>query len=199
MSYTPKLISRLIEQLKKLPGVGKKTAERYAYKLLEWPQKDLNHFASTLIEISKSIQKCEECGALKEDSECYFCTTRAGSALMCIVASCKNIYLIEQTKLFKGHYHVLGCLISPLDGKTPTDLPLEKIKERIEKLGIQEVILALDSTLEGDATSLYLYENFCKLGLKVTKLASGVPIGTSLEYIDETTLSQAFYARHSFQ
>ena len=120
------------------------------------------------------------------------------SSILCIIASAKDAYAIEQTKMYQGYYHVLGCLLSPLEGKTPEHLQLDRIKSRIDTLEIKELILALDSTLEGDTTALYIHEYFHKLGLKVTRLASGLPVGSSLDFIDEGTLSQALSGRQSF-
>lgn len=198
MALYPKILLTLIEQLKKLPGVGRKTAERFAFKLLEWPERDQKHLAETLSLLHSSIEKCSECGCFKEKHLCSFCNRPMPSHMLCVIASPKDAYSIEQTRIYHGYYHVLGCLLSPLDGKTPQHLNLELIKERITKLQIQEMILALDSTLEGDTTALYLHEYFHKLGLKVTKLALGLPVGSSLDFIDEGTLSQAFSGRQSF-
>lgn len=198
MALYPKILLTLIEQLRKLPGVGKKTAERFAFKLLEWPERDQKYLAETLSLLHTSIEKCSECGCFKEKELCSFCNRSMPSPMLCVIASPKDAYSIEQTRIYHGYYHVLGCLLSPLDGKTPQHLNLELIKNRISELQIKEMILALDSTLEGDTTALYLHEYFHKLGLKVTKLALGLPVGSSLDFIDEGTLSQAFSGRQSF-
>ena len=194
----PKILISLIEQLKKLPGVGKKSAERFAFKILEWPERDQKHLSATLALLSTSIEKCPDCGCFKDPGPCSFCHKANCSPMLCIIASPKDAYALEQTRMYHGYYHVLGCLLSPLEGKTPLHLNLEKIKTRMTQLHIEEVILALDSTLEGDTTALYLYEHFHHLGLKVTKLALGLPVGSSLDFIDEGTLSQAFNGRQSF-
>lgn len=198
MTSYPKTLLILIEQLKKLPGVGRKTAERFAFKILEWKHQDQKHLADTLSLLHTSIEKCTQCGCFKEKELCSFCNRTSPSPMLCVIASPKDAYAIEQTKVYRGYYHVLGCLLSPLDGKTPQHLHLDLIKTRINDMKIEEMILALDSTLEGDTTALYLHEYFHKLGLKVTKLALGLPVGSSLDFIDEGTLSQAFSGRQSF-
>lgn len=194
VSY-PKSLLALIEGLKKLPGVGRKTAERYAFKILDWPQKDIAYLAETLEQLTTAMQKCPTCGCLQDSLACPFCTKPDLENILCIVAYAKDVYPIEHTRLYQGYYHVLGCLISPLEGKTALDLNVDHLLARITYLKISEVILALDSTLAGDTTSLYLQERLKGLGLKITKLASGVPLGSSLDFIDEGTLSQAFHGR----
>lgn len=194
VSY-PKSLLGLIEGFKKLPGVGRKTAERFAFRILDWPQKDIAFLATALHQLTDSIKKCKNCGCLQENTFCSFCSKENQEPILCIVAYAKDVYPIEHTRLYHGYYHVLGCLISPLEGKTASDLDINLILSRIESLGINEVILALDSTLAGDTTSLYLQERLKGRNIKITKLASGVPLGSSLDFIDEGTLSQAFYGR----
>jgi recombination protein RecR len=194
----PASLATLIEQLKKLPGVGRKTAERFAFKILEWSEKDQKQLASTLENLHYKLTKCSECGCFKQGDDCSFCSRVFHSATLCVIASAKDAYAIEQTRIFQGHYHVLGCLLSPLEGRTPEHLHLEHLKQRISQLKIEELILALDPTLEGDTTALYLHEIFQPLGLKITKLALGLPVGSSLDFIDEGTLAQALNGRHCF-
>lgn len=194
ISY-PKSLLSLIEGLKKLPGVGRKTAERFAFKILEWPQKDITQLAATLHFLTESIKKCPECGCIQDASACSFCSKHNLDPILCVIATAKDVYPIEHTRMYHGYYHVLGALISPLEGKTASDLNIDLLIERIDKLQIKEVILALDSTLSGDTTSLYLQEHLKGKALKISKLASGVPLGSSLDFIDEGTLSQAFHGR----
>lgn len=194
VSY-PKSLLALIEGLKKLPGVGRKTAERFAFKILDWPPKDVAYLAATLHQLTDSIKKCKNCGCLQDSTCCSFCSKEGLEPIICVVAYAKDVYPIEHTRLYHGHYHVLGCLISPLEGKTAAHLDVELLLARINSLGISEVILALDSTLAGDTTSLYLHERLKGRHLTITKLASGVPLGSSLDFIDEGTLSQAFSKR----
>ncbi|QVL57191.1 MAG: recombination mediator RecR [Simkaniaceae bacterium] len=195
----PKDLLTLIAHLKKLPGVGKKTAERYAFHLLEWDGKDLHEFAEGLATLKERVQSCAECGCLMDGVRCIFCDQeKRDCSIMCIIASPRDAYAIEETGDFRGMYHVLGALLSPLDGKTPESLNLSQLENRIQALDIQEVILALDSTLEGDATSLFLKEQLAKSGIEVSRLALGLPLGSSLDFVDEGTLSQAFSGRQKF-
>ncbi|MCB1106629.1 MAG: recombination protein RecR [Chlamydiia bacterium] len=195
----PKELLTLIAHLKKLPGVGKKTAERYAFHLLGWEGKDLHEFAEGIGTLKEKVQPCVDCGCLMDDIRCLFCDRgERDKSVLCIIASPRDAYSLEETGNFRGLYHVLGSLLSPLDGKTPENLNLPHLEKRIETLGVKEIILALDSTLEGDATSFYLKEQFEKLGIEVTRLAFGLPLGSSLDFVDEGTLSQALSGRQKF-
>ena len=192
----PKDLSALIAQLKKLPGVGQKTAGRYAFELLKWDADHLNALADLLSHLKTRLICCSECGCLMEDHRCLFCSSQGRKQdLLCIIGTPRDVYSIEQTKHFLGLYHVLGSLISPLDGQMPSNLNLPHLKRRIQRLNIREVILALDSTLEGDATSLFLSDHLRELGIQVSRLALGLPIGSCLDYVDEGTLAQALTGR----
>lgn len=195
----PKDLLTLIAHLKKLPGVGKKTAERYAFHLLGWEGKDLHEFAEGIATLKEKVQACLDCGCLMDGVRCTFCDQeKRDRSQMCIIASPRDVYAIEETGDYRGMYHVLGTLLSPLDGKTPESLNLPQLIQRLQQLGTQEVILALDSTLEGDATSLYLKDALRKHGIEVSRLALGLPLGSSLDFVDEGTLSQAFSGRQKF-
>ena len=199
MAPYPSHLAQLIVFLKKFPGVGTKTAERFAFQLLEWPEDQLRHFAKLLEMTHTKIQHCPDCHCLIEEAACYFCDkTKRDVKLLCIIASPKDVYALEETRSYKGLYHALGGLLSPLDGKTPDHLRLKELKKRIDNLQIQEVIIALDSTLEGDTTSLYLKDLLQAWGLKVTRLAFGIPMGSSLDYVDGGTLARALAGRGSF-
>ncbi len=197
MHRYPKHLITLIECFRKLPGVGRKTAERFAFKVLDWKEKEISVFSDTLSKLVQSITKCSECGCLKEQTACHFCNKNDLDPILCIIASAKDVYPIEQTRFYHGYYHVLGSLISPLEGKSADDLNIDHLLSRIDALKIEEVILALDSTLAGDATCLYLQQHLKYRKIKISKLASGVPIGSSLEFIDEGTLSKALSCRQS--
>ena len=198
MKY-PTPLQQLIASLKLLPGVGSKTAERFAFHLLTWPDHALADFASTLAELKTNIHSCPVCHCLIEKESCEWCdTTRRDSSLLCIISSPKDAYAIEETHTYKGLYHVLGGLLSPLDGRSAERLDFPKLIHRISRLEIREVIVALDSTLEGDATALYLKEQIGQLGIRVSRLALGLPMGSPLEYVDGGTLSRAFTGRQSF-
>lgn len=195
----PKNILTLIAFLKKLPGVGNKTAERFSFDLLKWKQNDLETFGALIATILKNLKKCSICGSLVEDDSCPFCNmAKRDSSVICITASPKDLFLIEETGSYSGLYHVLDNLISPIDGFNIDDSNIKKLEERIEKLQIKEVIIALDSTLEGDATALFIKTKLKNLNLKISRLAFGLPIGSSLEYIDGGTLAKAFMGRQKF-
>ncbi|MCP5508888.1 MAG: recombination protein RecR [Chlamydiales bacterium] len=196
MKY-PTDLQTLITYLRKLPGVGNKTAERYAFALLDWKEKDLIDISSLLGTLRTRVKACATCGCLQDHNHCPFCVGRDTNVL-CIISSPKDAYAIEDTHAYRGLYHVIETLISPLDGRTPDQLDLPKLKNRIQTHGIKEVIIALDSTLEGDATALFLKNDFDNQGLNVTRLAFGMPMGSTLDYIDEGTLSLAITGRRTF-
>lgn len=199
MARYPAHLTTLISYLKKFPGVGSKTAERFAFHLLDWKDAELQDLSSLLSELKKNILSCQICHCLMEETECPFCNLqkRDGSQL-CVVSSAKDVYAIEDTKVYKGLYHVTGGLISPIDGRFPEHLKIDEIKQRIHSLQIKDVLLALDSTLEGDATSLFLKDELQCADVSVTRLAMGVPVGSSLDYIDGGTLARALLGRQNF-
>ena len=199
MTHFPQELLFLIAHLRKLPGVGKKTAERYAFQLLNWGNQELQEFGAVLAMLKEKIKPCESCGCLMDGGDCRFCNHPSRDPTqLCLIASARDAYSIEETGAFKGLYHVLGSLLSPLEGKTPDSLHLETLEKRIHEHGVKEILLALDSTLEGDATSLYLKEQFERLGLEVYRLAFGLPMGSTLDYVDEGTLTQALSGKRKF-
>lgn len=197
MSKYPPALLNLIGYLKKLPGVGSKTAERFAFQLLNWPEVQLHDLAVHIQKIKEKIQHCPECNCLMEGALCHFCDVNKRDAhTLCIISSAKDVYSIEETRSYRGLYHVLGGLLSPLNGCRPEHLRLEQLKNRIESNRIQEIIIALDSTLEGDATALYLKDQL--KGLRISRLAFGLPMGSTLDFVDGGTLTRALIGRHSF-
>ncbi len=199
MTKYPHELTRLIAFLKKLPAVGGKTAERFAFQLLNWQQSDLDQFSSLLQGLKSKITPCPECLCLTDQLSCLFCdSTQRDSTKLCIVASARDVYSIDETGAYKGLYHVLGGLLSPIQGTTLSQIDLERLMRRIYDLQIKEVILALDSTLEGDTTSLFLKEQIQHLGLPVSRLAFGIPIGSSLDFVDGGTLTRALTGRQNF-
>jgi len=198
-SKYPKQLTILINLLKKFPGIGAKTAERLAFHLLDWDEGSLKIFSNTLENLKKTITKCPECGCLLSHEGCNFCdpSTR-NTDIICIISSPKDAYLIEETNSYTGLYHVIDHLLSPIEGFNEEDLHIEKLKKRIDQYKIKEVILGLDSTLEGDATSLFLKNKLSSWNIGVTRLAFGLPVGSSLEYIDGGTLSRALMGRQNF-
>lgn len=197
MRYPPTL-QKLVEVLKRLPGVGSKSAERYAFHLLTWDKSFIDEFASTLSEVPFKLERCHECGALTE-ADCGICSNPSRNVKqLCIVAGFKDVFAIESTQEYKGLYHVLGCLLSPLDKRGPEKLGLPKLMERIDRLKCEEILLALDSTLEGDATALFLKRELERSGIKLSRLAFGMPMGSSLEFVDNGTLAKALVSRSGF-
>ena len=199
MPKYPAPLLRLIANLKKLPGVGSRTAERFAFHLLNWPESHLNDLAESVSTAKARIRACPDCHCLMDELGCDFCNlSKRESRVICVIATAKDVYAIEETKAFTGLYHVLGGLLSPLDGKHPHHLDLPGLKKRITAHGVQEAILALDSTLEGDTTALYLKEQLQPCGIKVSRLAFGLPMGSSLDFVDGGTLSHALTGRLGF-
>lgn len=200
--YLPKKLQYLLAYLRKWPGVGQKTAERYLFELLKWPEEEIQGFCTLLLDLSKSIQNCPDCLALSEIIDekvrCPFCSDRhrRDSSQLCIVADSKDCFHLEETNSFGGHYFVLGQLLSPLKGVFPEHLPLEKLTMRIQSLNPEEIVFALDSTVEGDATVSYLKQflgSYSKIAF--SRIAFGIPLGSSLEYVDSGTLFRAMQSR----
>lgn len=199
MIQYPDHLLKLIDVLKKLPGVGIKSAERFAFQLLDWKEDDLNEMSTILKEVKTKLKECPKCGCLKGEKECGFCEShRQNPTLICVIASPRDVFAIEETREYRGYYHVLGGLLSPLDGIGPDQLKVKPLKERIASLKIQEVVIALDSTLEGDATALFLKQELANLPVTISRLAFGLPMGSSLDYVDGGTLARAFTGRASF-
>ncbi len=197
MSKYPKDLQQLIALLKKFPGVGSRTAERFAFHLLTWPEEEQKLFAAALSNI-KEIIKCPFCGALMEES-CSYCLSETRSKeIVCVVGSAKDIFSIEDTRTFQGRYYVLKCLLSPMEGRNVEELDLPHFYEFLQKVKAKEVLLALDATLEADATALYLKKQLDHWGIAVSRLAFGLPLGSSLEYVDGGTLARALIGRQNF-
>jgi recombination protein RecR len=197
--HYPAHLQKLIEVLKQLPGVGAKSAERYAFQMLSWSESQLSEMGRTISQVRHNIKSCEVCGCLTEATHCLFCTSSNRSPhLICIIASPRDAFAIDRTNEYRGHYHVLGGLLSPLDGQGPEALELEKLVHRIEQQQVTEVVIALDATLEGDATALFLKQILQPFQIEVSRLAFGLPMGSSLDYVDGDTLGRAFSGRRHF-
>ncbi len=191
----PHTLQRLIAHLRKLPSVGTRTAERFAFDLLKWNNPALSELAQLLIQLPSKIIHCTTCGCLTEEGTCPFCASSRDSASLCVLGSPRDVYAIEETRSFKGLYHIVEHLISPLDGRLASTLRVDRIIDRIQTHRTKEVILAFDSTLEGDATALFLKQQLTPLSISITRLAFGLPIGSNLEYIDTSTLARALSGR----
>jgi recombination protein RecR len=195
----PQPMNRLIHELAKLPGVGPKTAQRLAFHVLNLSQNDVAKLAEALVEAKNRIGFCENCGHLTEVSPCALCADpKRETAVVCVVETTQDLIAMEKTRVYKGQYHILGGAISPLDGIGPDDLRIKELLHRITANGFQEVIIATDPNVEGEATALYLGKILKPLGVKVTRLARGLPIGGDLEYVDEITLGKALEGRVEF-
>lgn len=186
-------IGRLINQFTKLPGVGKKTAQRYAYKIIKMSAEEAKEFADSILECKKKVRYCSICGNFSEDEVCDICKKREKSVI-CVVKEPKDVVALEKLREYKGVYHVLHGVISPMDGVGPNDIRIKELLERIGE-GVNEVIIATNPDVEGDATAMYIAKLLKPLGVTVTRLAHGIPIGGEIEYTDEVTLSRAFIER----
>jgi len=192
------IVQDLIDELGQLPGIGPKGAQRIAFYLLTADQGDVRRLAATLIEVIEKVRFCRICGNVAEDDECRICRdVRRDPSVICVVEEPKDIAAIEKIREFRGRYHVLGGAISPIDGIGPEDLRIRELMSRLSDGTITELILATDPNLEGEATATYLARMIKPLGLRVTRPASGLPVGGDLEYADEVTLGRAFEGRRT--
>jgi recombination protein RecR len=192
------VVQSLIDELGTLPGVGPKGAQRIAFYLLTADPADVRRLAATLIEVTEKVKFCSTCGNVSENDECRICLdTRRDPSLICVVEEPKDVAAIEKIREFRGRYHVLGGAISPIDGVGPEDLRIAELMARLADGAITELILATDPNLEGEATATYLARLVKPLGIKVTRPASGLPVGGELEYADEVTLGRAFEGRRA--
>ncbi len=191
MNY-PKTIKNLIECYKKLPGIGEKTAERLALATLNIDEEIIDLFAQSLIDSKTKIKRCEICNHLTEENICSICSDDSRiNDILCVVEEPKNVIAFEKIGSFKGKYHVLDGLISPLDGITPDDIKINSLISRIEKENIKEIILALKPSIEGETTILYISKLLSGTNVKITKIAHGIPMGADMEYVDLMTLETA--------
>ena len=192
------IVQDLIDELGRLPGVGPKSAQRIAFHLLQADPVDVRRLADVLVQVKARVKFCSICFNVSEADQCRICSDpRRDVALICVVEEYKDVAAIERTREFKGRYHVLGGAISPIDGIGPDQLRIRELMVRLADGAITEVILATDPNLEGEATATYLTRMLREFGLRITRLASGLPVGGDLEYADEVTLGRAFAGRRS--
>ncbi len=190
----PQALQDLIAALNRLPGIGRKTATRLAFFILQLPREETEQLAGAILRVKQDIRFCSVCFNITEADPCRICGDPSRNRRqICVVEQPQDISLIENTNEYRGLYHVLGGLISPLDGVGPDDLNIKALLQRLE--GVKEVILALSPSTEGEATSIYLARLLKQMGVRTTRLARGVPLGSSLEFVDELTLSKALQAR----
>ena len=187
-------IGRLINQFAKLPGVGAKTAQRFAYKVINMSEAEAEEFSEAIINAKKNVRYCKVCGNFSEDDICDVCKIRSDETI-CVVKEPKDVIAIEKLNEFDGVYHVLHGTISPMEGIGPDDINIKGLLKRIQGGNVKEVIMATNPDVEGGATAMYISNLLKPLGIKVTRLAHGLPIGTDLEYADEVSLARAFVDR----
>ncbi len=189
-------VQDLIDELGQLPGVGPKSAQRIAFHLLAADPADVRRLVHALTEVQSKVRFCRICGNVSEQDECRICRDpRRDLSVVCVVEEPKDVIAIEKTREFRGRYHVLGGAISPIEGVGPDDLRVRELMVRLQDGSVTELILATDPNLEGEATATYLARMFGPMGLRITRLASGLPVGGDLEYADEVTLGRAFEGR----
>jgi len=189
-------VQDLIDELGRLPGVGPKSAQRIAFHLLAADPVDVRRLVTALTEVKEKVRFCTVCGNVTEEQQCKICRDpRRDDAIICVVEEPKDVVAIEKTREFRGRYHVLGGAISPIEGVGPDDLRIRELMQRLADSVVTELILATDPNLEGEATATYLARLVKPMGLRVTRLASGLPVGGDLEYADEVTLGRAFEGR----
>ena len=193
----PKAIATLIEQFQKFPSVGPKSAQRMAFYLLRMPMPEVQKFANSIVEAKANTKTCEICFNISTESPCEICqSTHRDRSVICVVAETKDLIAIEKTNEYKGLYHVLQGLISPMDGIGAEDIRIKELLNRLTDEEVKEVILALSPSVEGEATSLYLSKLIKPFNIKISRIAFGLPVGADLEYADEITIAKAIEGRH---
>lgn len=196
MNY-PDSLKVLIDSFKKLPSIGEKTAERLSFAVMNMSEEDINSFSKAIVDVKIKIKKCSICGNITENEICDICSDSSrDSDIICVVEDSKNIISLEKMGSYRGKYHVLNGLISPMDGKGPDDIMLDSLLQRIKKENIKEIIIAVSPTLEGETTSLYISKLLEPFKITVSKIAYGIPIGADMEYLDPMTLSMAMSNRN---
>jgi recombination protein RecR len=194
--FTAESIEQLSEQFSQLPGIGRKTAHRLALYVVKMQREDVVNLAQALVNVKDRVKYCSVCSNITEADPCPICSnTKRDKTIICVVEEPTDVLALERTNEFAGVYHVLGGALSPLDGIGPEDLRIKELLQRLSDAGIEEIILALNSDVEGEATTLYLSKLLRPLNMKVTRIARGLPVGTDLEFADEATLSRALEGR----
>lgn len=190
------VVQDLIDELGRLPGVGPKSAQRIAFHILQADPEDVARLAGALTEVKARVRFCQTCGNIAEEAQCRICRDpRRSPSVICVVEEAKDVVAIERTREFRGRYHVLGGAINPIAGIGPDELRIRELMRRLADGAVTEVIIATDPNVEGEATATYLARTLRPLGLRVSRLASGLPVGGDLEYADEVTLGRAFEGR----
>ena len=189
-----------MQEFSKLPGIGRKTALRLVLHLLRQDEADVEHFAAAVSQMRREVRRCRVCHNITDDETCPLCSDpRRDASTICVVENIQDVMAVENTQQFNGLYHVLGGVISPMDGIGPSDLEIDSLVERVKGGGIAEVILALGSTMEGDTTGFYIFRRLAPLGVKLSIIARGISVGDELEYTDEVTLGRSILNRTHFE
>ena len=197
MSDYAEPIEKLIDEFRKLPGIGSKTAQRLAYSILRRPIEDAEHLSQAILRVKSSIRCCSRCNNFSDRDPCHYCTNPSRSPeIICVVEEPNDILAIEKTREYSGQYHVLHGVLSPINGMGPEDLKLKNLLERLRTGVVREIILATNPNVEGEATAIYLARLLKPIGVKVSRIALGLPVGSDLEFADEVTMSKALEHRH---
>ena len=200
MAFSSELLQKAVDQFSTLPGIGKKSALRMALFMLRQPKENVELFASSLVDLAQNVQYCKECNMISDSPLCPICSDRRRNrSIICVVESVRDVLSIENTQTYNGLYHVLGGIISPMDGVGPGDLSIAELEKRINDGGVKEVVLALSTSMEGETTSYFLYNRLKKYDIYITAIARGVAFGDDLEYTDELTLAKSIENRQPFK
>ncbi|MBQ7191838.1 MAG: recombination protein RecR [Paludibacteraceae bacterium] len=198
--YPSQLLDTAVQQMSSLPGIGKKTALRLVLHLLRQPSEDVERFASAMTRLKNEVHYCRCCHNISDQEVCSICSShRRDKRTICVVENVQDVMAVENTGQYSGLYHVLGGVISPIDGVGPKDLQIESLVQRVQTEDVQEVILALPTTMEGDTTNFYIYRHLQPTGVKVSQIARGIAIGGEIEYADEITLGRSIQNRTEFR
>ena len=199
-NFSSKLLESAVDEFAKLPGIGRKTALRLVLYLLNQEKEEVNHFGETIIKLRNEIKHCKSCNTISDTDVCSICSDKKRDhSTICVVENARDLMAIENTHQYKGIYHVLAGIISPMEGIGPNDLNIESLVQNIEEGTAHEIILALSTTMEGDTTNYFLYKKFKNYPIKITTIARGVSIGDDLEYADEITLGRSIVKRTLFE
>jgi len=200
MNFSSKLLENAVNEFSSLPGIGQKTALRLVLHLLNLPQAEVEKFSSTLTTLKRDIRYCSTCCNISDDHLCQICSSvKRDKSLICVVEDTRDVMAIENTGQYQGVYHVMGGLISPMDGIGPSELNVESLVERVKEGDVSEVILALSATMEGDTTIFYLYKKLKDTGIQISTIARGIAFGGELEYVDEITLGKSIATRIPYE
>lgn len=200
MNFSSKIIEQAVNEFSRFPGIGKKTALRLVFHLIKQPESDIRNLGVAIAALKDQLKYCVECGNVSDHDRCEICAdARRNRQLLCLVEDMRDVVAIENTAQYTGLYHVLGGLIAPIEGIGPEQLNISSLSERIHRLGVQEIIMALSATMEGDTTIFYLSKKLKDTGVRVTSLSKGIAIGGELEYADEITLGRSIVNRIPYQ